>query len=317
MVERGSPVRAPRSGWSCRRRPRPAACRLRCRRRGARCPCARAGRRAGAGGDVPQADGPVFPRGGEQGAVGMKSHVDGAPLMTLELGDFLAAGNLPEPDRPVVAAGGQQRACGVHGRPRVSTPGGDGLGECVDDLSGRQVPEDGAALTLDRGELAAIAADGHGADDRGLVLEQAGLATGRGVPEARRAVPGRRRHLLAIGAERHVVDEALVPAQDAVAFEEVHIPDTHRPISGPGDEGGPVGREDRRIREVTAVSAEHADQISGPRVPESQRGILRGSDDARAVRAEDDMPHDGRVPAQDGQQSSRLPVPEPRRMISR
>ena len=47
--------------------------------------------------------------------------------MTLELGDFLAAGNLPEPDRPVVAAGGQQRARGVHGRPRVSTPGGTGL----------------------------------------------------------------------------------------------------------------------------------------------------------------------------------------------
>ena len=71
---------------------------------------------------------------------------------------------------------------------------------------------------------------GHRDDDPILVLQQTGLPAGRGVPEACGAVPRRRCHLLAVWAEGDVVDEARVPFQDAVPFQQAHIPDAHRAI---------------------------------------------------------------------------------------
>ncbi len=53
--------------------------------------------------------------------------------------------------------------------------------------------------------------------------------------------------------------------------------------------------------QLTDVSPEHADQFACLRVPEPQRGIVRGGDNACAVRAEENMSHPGRMPAQDGQ----------------
>ena len=55
----------------------------------------------GACGDVPEADGPVYSGGGEQAAVGMKSHVNGALLVSLESGDLPPRGHVPKPHRPL------------------------------------------------------------------------------------------------------------------------------------------------------------------------------------------------------------------------
>src|SRR5262249_4387248 len=98
-----------------------------------------------------------------------------------------------------------------------------------------------------------------------------------------------------------------------------HIPDAHGPIRGAGHQAGAVGREDWRTTRVEAIamSAEHTDQIARLGVPEAKCRILRASDDARTVRAEEDMPHLVGMPAQDSQPLPRAPVPEPRRLVHR
>ena len=89
------------------------------------------------------------------------------------------------------------------------------------------------------------------------------------------------------------------------------------PSAGPGNQAGAVGREDGRANRVEniAVSAEHADQFAGLGLPEAERRVVRGRDDARPVRAEEDVDDSIHVPAQDGQQPPRAPVPEPRRLV--
>ena len=91
----------------------------------------------------------------------------------------------------------------------------------------------------------------------------------------------------------------------------------HRAILGAGHQPRAVGREDRRIVQSTAVSAEHGDQFARPGVPEPERGIGGIGDEARAVGAEEDVVHPARMPAEHGDRLSRDAIPEPGGLIHR
>ena len=190
------------------------------------------------GGDVPETDGPVFPGGGEQAAVGMKSHVDGAasscpsswaiscPVATSQsrTGPSAdpAASSVPAGLKAARASPSSNRWASAKSRAAFR------------DATSQSVTP---SVSLHRGQSAAVTAVGHRADDPRLVLQQTRLTAGRGVPEACGAVPRRRRHLLAVGAEGDVVDEALVPAQDAVPFQPGSCPrcaPCHRRSRTPG-----------------------------------------------------------------------------------
>ena len=89
------------------------------------------------------------------------------------------------------------------------------------------------------------------------------------------------------------------------------------PSSEPDTRREPSGVKTGAQFEAIAVSAKHTDQFARLGIPEAKCRIFRGGDDARTVRAEEDMRHPARMPAQDGQQLPRVTVPEPRRLVQR
>ena len=85
-------------------------------------------------------------------------------------------------------------------------------------------------------------------------------------------------------------------------------PDTRREPSGVKTGGQSV---EKRI----AVTTEYADQFARLHIPESKCRIVRGGDDARPIRVEEDKHDRARMPAQDSHRLSRTPIPKPRRLV--